>query len=150
MTMKIILATDHAGFAMKEHIKGYLTRAGHAVEDVGAHTLAPDDDYPVYMQKAAKLIAGADDTVGVVFGGSGQGEAIVLNRFRGVRAMVYAVSNPELVKVAREHNNINALSIGARSVSNTQAEVAVEIFLATSFSGEERHQRRIDQIDTIV
>lgn len=143
----IILAADHAGFDMKERVKQFLEKAGHTVEDVGAHKLDPDDDYPAYMQAAAKLLLKTPDSFGVVFGGSGQGEAMVMNRHKGIRAIVYAGSNPDLAKTGREHNNANVLSIGARFLSVTQAEVAVEVFLSAAFSAEERHQRRIEQLD---
>ena len=144
----IILATDHAGFEMKEHVKRFLEKNGHAVKDVGAHTLDPDDDYPKYMRLAAEMLLKTPDVSGVVFGGSGQGEAIVLNRMKGIRAIVYAGSNPDIAKVGREHNDANVLSVGARFLSVAQVEVAVEVFLSTAFSGEERHERRIGQIDS--
>ena len=143
----IILATDHAGFDLKEHIKQFLEKGEHTVEDVGAHSLDPNDDYPAYMQKAVKVLLKTPDAVGVVFGGSGQGEAMVMNRHRGIRAIVYAASNPDVVKIGREHNDANVLAIGARFLSTTQAEVAIEVFLSTAFSEEERHQRRIKQMD---
>ncbi|MCY4577198.1 MAG: RpiB/LacA/LacB family sugar-phosphate isomerase [Candidatus Kaiserbacteria bacterium] len=145
--MTIILATDHAGFAMKEHLKRFLEKGGHTFEDVGAHALDPDDDYPMYMQAAAEMLLKTPNSVGIVFGGSGQGEAMVLNRYQGIRAIVYAASNPDLVKTGREHNDANVLSVGARFLSPMQVEVAVEVFLSTIFSAEERHQRRIEQID---
>ena len=147
MSIKIILAADHAGFEMKEYVKRHLESAGHTIEDVGAHSLDLDDDYPVYMQKAVRLLAADDSAVGIVFGGSGQGEAMVMNRHKGIRAIVYVASNPDIAKIGREHNNANVLSVGARFLSATQAWVAVEVFLSTSFSEEERHQRRIEQID---
>lgn len=144
----IILATDHAGFEMKEHIKRFLEKHGHTVKDVGAHALDPDDDYPQYMLAAAKALLDTPDSFAVVFGGSGQGEAMVLNRQRGIRAIVYAGSNPDIAKVGREHNDANVLSVGARLLSVAQVEVAVEVFLSTTFSHEERHVRRIAQIDS--
>lgn len=143
----IILATDHAGFEMKEHVWHFLEKNGHTVHDVGAHALDLDDDYPQYMREAAKMLLNMSDSFGVVFGGSGQGEAIVLNRHKGIRAIVYNTSNPTIVKVGREHNDANALSVGARFLSVAQVEVAVEVFLSTAFSGEDRHERRIKQID---
>ena len=144
----IILATDHAGFALKEHVKQFLEKNGHTVKDVGAHALDPDDDYPKYMQAAAKMLLSTPDSFGIVFGGSGQGEAMVMNRRQGIRAIVYTTSNPDIVKVGREHNNANVLSMGARFLSVAQAEVATEVFLSTAFSNEERHERRITQIDS--
>ena len=147
MSTHIILAADHAGFAMKEHIKHRFEKTGYTVEDVGAPTNDPDDDYPMYMKKAAAAITAAPGSFGIVFGGSGQGEAIVMNRHAGIRAIVYAASNPELVKIGREHNNANVLSVGARFLSEEQAWVATEVFRKTAFSEDERHQRRLGQID---
>ena len=145
--MKIILATDHAGFEMKEAIKERLLDQKIEVEDVGAHTLDESDDYPVYISKAAEIVSKASLSMGIIFGGSGQGEAIVANRFVGVRAAVYNTPNTELITLSREHNNANVLSIGARFISTEQAYEAVQLFLSTSFSNEERHIRRIRQID---
>ena len=145
--MKIILATDHAGFEMKEYIKSLLEEKGHSVDDVGAHAHDPDDDYPVYMKEAAGKVAADENVFGVVFGGSGQGEAIVMNRMPGVRAIVYPAPDISLVKLGREHNNANVLSLGARFLSNEQAEEAVLLFLSTPFPGEERHVRRVASID---
>ena len=144
----IILAADHAGFEMKEHVKRFLEKSEHIVKDVGAYTLDLDDDYPKYMRLAAEMFLTAPDAFGIVFGGSGQGEAIVLNRSQGIRAIVYAGSNPDIAKVGREHNDANVLSVGARFLSVAQVEVAVEVFLSTAFSDEERHRRRIKQIDS--
>lgn len=155
--MQIILAADHAGFALKESVKRFLETKKLRVLDVGSHELTPEDDYPVYMSAAAMKVAQdmSGKTRAIIFGGSGQGEAMVANRFPGVRAAVYygkpANSNPEhdLVKLSRQHNDSNVLSIGAWFVDASEAEKAVESWLATPFSGEEKYQRRIDQIDSI-
>lgn len=148
MTMKVLIATDHAGFEMKEYIMPFLKQKGYAVEDIGAHTFDPDDDYPVYMKEAAQKVTAEKEVFGIVFGGSGQGEAIVMNRTPGVRAIVYAAPNLELIRLGREHNNANTLSIGARFLTNEQAGEAISVFLSTPFPGEERHIRRIESIDT--
>ncbi len=145
--MKIVLAADHAGFSMKEDIKVLLTEQGHTVEDVGAHTMNPVDDYPAYMHDLAKRVAQFSDTVGIMFGGSGQGESIVANRHPGVRAIVYPAHDPEIVTLGRRHNDANVLSIGARLLTDAQMREAVELFLSTPFSAEDRHIRRIGQID---
>lgn len=146
--MTIILAADHAGFAMKEHIKGVLEGEGYgALEDVGAHRYYPTDNYPKYMKQVAHLMVKKKNAFAIIFGGSGQGEAIVVNRTKGVRAIVYAAHNPEIALVGRQHNNANVLSIGARFISDKEAEEAVATFLATPFSYEDRHERRIQQID---
>lgn len=150
--MKIYLATDHAGFPLKEEVKKYLEDTGQEVYDCGALTLEVGDDYPAYMAIAARHVH--DDAMhapscAVIFGGSGQGEAIVANRFRHVRAIVYAGGNLELVKLGREHNDANVLSIGARFVSLAEAIQAMDLFLSTPFSHEERHADRIIQIEEI-
>ena len=146
--MNIILASDHAGFETKEYIKRHLIEQGYEVEDVGAHAHDPNDDYPAYMHAAAqKVLQSSADAIGIIFGGSGQGEAIVANRYPGIRAMVYPAPNPDLITLGREHNNANILSIGARFVSREETVAAVDMFITTSFPAEERHTRRIEQID---
>ncbi len=148
---KIILATDHAGFALKEEIRKYLLQKGYSIEDVGAHYLVDGDDYPEYMVKAGMMIAQDSDfsLQAIIFGGSGQGEAIVANRFPGVRAVVWYGGNMEILKLSKQHNNANVLSIGARFVDTDTAIKAVDTWLGTSFNGEERHIRRLNQIDNI-
>jgi len=147
----IVLATDHAGFALKEAIKGHLLKKGYQVIDVGAHEFRADDDYPVYMTAAAMKVASdmSGETKAVIFGGSGEGEAMVANRFPGVRALVWYGGSKEILKLSREHNNANTLSFGARFVDEKTAVEAVDLWLATPFSNEERHVRRIHEIDNI-
>lgn len=150
--MKIYLATDHAGFQLKEEVKKFLEEGGKEVYDCGALTLEAGDDYPAYMVQAAENIqkdAMHEPSMAIIFGGSGQGEAIVANRFRHVRAIVYAGGNLELVKLGREHNDANILSIGARFVSFSEAVQAITLFLDTPFSHEERHADRILQIEEL-
>lgn len=150
--MKIYLATDHAGFELKENIKKYLEEAGHEVYDCGALTLEQGDGYPEYMARAAENVqkdAMHAPAMAVIFGGSGQGEAIVANRFRHVRAIVYAGGNLELVKLGREHNDANVISIGARFVTEAEATQAIDLFLSTPFSHDERHAERIIQIEEL-
>jgi ribose 5-phosphate isomerase B len=145
--MKIILASDHAGFELKENIKKFLLDNKYEVEDVGAFTYDENDDYPQYMHKAGQLVArsgGVDRAI--IFGGSGQGEAIVANKVQGVRAAEWYGGNMDIVRLSREHNDANVLSIGARFVSLDEAKKAVELWLKTNFSGEERHKRRIEEI----
>ena len=150
-TKTIIFAADHAGFALKEKIKNFVESKGFAVLDVGAHDLVEGDDYPVYMAAAGLKVAEdlSGETKAIILGGSGQGEAIVANRFPGVRAVVWYGGSMDIIKLSREHNNANVLSIGARFVSDDEAKKAVELWLATAFSGEERHARRINLIDNI-
>jgi len=147
----IILASDHAGFELKEAIKGFLIEKGYEVDDVGAEVLVPDDDYPQYMAEAARMISmNLDKSLkAIIFGGSGQGEAMIANRFPGVRAAVWYGGNLEPVILSREHNDANVFSIGARMVSFEEASEAITTWLDTPFSGDERHKRRIDQIDSI-
>lgn len=154
----VILAADHAGFKLKEAIKAFLTAKGRQVEDVGAYEYKEDDDYPEFMAKAAsRLAVSADESLrAIIFGGSGQGEAIMANRFPGVRAAVWYgdpadTGDPELdiISLSRRHNDANVLSIGARFVSEDSAKKAIERWLATPFSGEEKHARRNEEIDSI-
>ena len=154
-TQTIILASDHAGFALKEAVKSFLQKdlkdKHYTVLDVGAHELIPGDDYPIYMSEAAIRVAKdlAGDTKAIIFGASGQGEAIVANRFPGVRAVVWYGGDQEILKKTREHNDANVLSIGATYVETDAACDAVAVWLDTSFSEDERHERRISQIDNI-
>lgn len=147
----IILAADHAGFALKETIKKYLQDEGYQVIDVGAHAFVDGDDYPVYMAAAALKVA--EDLTGatkaIIFGGSGEGEAIVANRFPGVRAAVWNGGNENIVEFSRKDNDSNVLSIGARFVDEKTCIHIVMLWLTTDFSGEARHMRRIAQIDAI-
>lgn len=141
--MKVYLATDHAGFSLKEDIKALLEHEGHQVEDMGAHELIEDDDYPDYIAPCANKVGTEEGSLGIVFGGSGQGEAMVANRQSGVRAVVYYGGSLDIVTLGREHNNANVLSLGARFVTREEAEEAVRLFLLIKFGGEERHARRI-------
>ena len=148
--MKVYLATDHAGFELKEEVKVFLLNKGYDVEDFGAYEYDKEDDYPDFIKKVAKAISGSkNNDFAIIFGGSGQGEAIVANRFKNVRAAVLNCENIKLVKLAREHNNANILSIGARFLSKKFALKAVEEFLKTSFSEAERHKRRLKKLENL-
>lgn len=142
---KIIIGTDHAGFEYKEAIKEMLKKEGYEVEDKGAHTYEKLDDYPDYIYPVAQAVAeDPDNRVGIVLGGSGQGEAIVANKVKGIRA---AIGFSEfVVKATREHNNSNILSLGQRTISKEEALHFVKLFLETPFPEDERHVRRIDKI----
>lgn len=148
---KIIVAADHAGFALKEAVKSFLTEKGYETLDVGAHELVPEDDYPTYMVAAGLKVAEdmSGRTKAVIFGGSGQGEAMVANRFPGARAAVWYGGSNDIIRLSREHNDANILAIGARFVDEAAAREAVELWLSTPFSGEEKHARRIAEIDSI-
>ncbi len=146
--MKIYIGTDHAGFELKEALKKFLGELGYEVEDKGAFSLDPADDYPDFIRPTAEAVANDPErSRGIILGGSGQGEAMVANRFKGVRAAVYYGGQQEIVKLSREHNNANILALGARFISEYEAKEAVRIWLETPFSGEERHARRIKKID---
>ena len=144
----IFLATDHAGFEHKEKLKAFLESHQYHVVDCGAFVLDPNDDYPDFILPAAQNVAEGRGRA-IIFGSSGQGEAIVANRMKGVRAIVYAQHNPEIIKLGREHNDANVLSIGARFVSIEETLQAVTLFLDTHYTGEDRHDRRIKKIDTV-
>ena len=145
--MNIFLGTDHAGFSLKEHIKTHLESLGHKVEDCGADSFDENDDYPKYMHMVAKKMLTDKNSIGIIFGGSGFGEAMVLNRYKNIRAIVCTSNNIDLAKLGREHNNANVISIGARFVNEKEAEKLIDTFLNTKFTNEERHVRRIENID---
>ncbi len=145
--MKIYIAADHAGFEMKNKIVEYVTSLGYSVEDMGALMYDSQDDYPDFIAPLAEKVALDVDSRGIIFGGSGQGEAIVANRVSGIRAVVYYGGTLDIPRLAREHNNANILSVGARFVSLEEIQQVVQIFLETEFIGEERHVRRITKID---
>lgn len=147
--MKIYLATDHAGFEHKEALKKYLTEQGKDVVDCGADRYEQTDDYPDTIAVAAEKISRDSYARAIVFGGSGQGEAIVANKFPHVRAVVYYGSQAEIVTLSREHNNSNILSIGARFVEVEEMKQIVDMWLSASFAQDERHVRRIRKITRI-
>lgn len=149
---KIYIASDHAGFSLKESLRAYL-ESSHEVVDCGAFSLDPDDDYPPLVEVCAKRVAGEAGSFGVVIGASGQGEAIAANKVAGIRAAVY-YGDPSktqtdasghtlsLIESVRSHNDANILSLGARFITEEEAQRAVEVFLATPASSDERHVRR--------
>ncbi len=151
--MKIFLATDHAGFEYKEYLKDFLREkyTNFEIQDFGAYEYDNKDDYPDFISRLAQELSSLkdSDTRAFIFGGSGQGEAIVANRYKGVRAAVIACENIDLVRLAREHNNANVLSFGARFASKEFMEEAVLVFLSTDFNHESRHARRIAKIDNM-
>ena len=143
--MKMYIGTDHAGFALKETIKAYMAELGHDVEDKGALVHTDGDDYPTYIEPVAAAVAAEPGSFGIIFGHSGQGEAMCANRQIGVRAALYYGGSLDIVRLSREHNDANILSLGAHFLDDATAKEAVALFLATPFSGEERHARRIAQ-----
>lgn len=145
--MKIYIGTDHAGYDLKEKIKTYLGELGYEVEDKGAILNNPEDDYPDFIKPVAEAVSIDTESKGIILGGSGQGEAICANRTKSIRATVWYGGNLEIVKLGREHNNANILSLGARFINEEEAKNAVKTFLETKFSGNERHVRRLNKID---
>lgn len=150
--MKVVFAADHAGYDLKEALKAFVRdELQFEVEDLGAHALTPGDDYPLIIKAAMETMVrelkdGAD-IKGIICGRSGQGEAMAANRIKGIRAVMYHGGVPEVLTLSREHNDANALSLGSAFVSAEEGKEAVRLWLATLFSGEERHMRRITQLD---
>jgi len=146
--MRIFLGTDHAGYELKNQIKIYLRELGYEVNDEGAFELDPKDDYPDFVEIVAKQVASDPaNHRGIIFGASGQGEAMVANRLPKVRAAVYYHHNLDIIKMSRRHNDANVLSIGASYLSEDEAKEAIKVWLATEFSNEERHVRRLKKIE---
>lgn len=155
----IYIGSDHAGYKLKEKLKIYIVeKLGYEVDDKGAFALNNDDDYPDYVKPVAIAVASNDINIGIIIGGSGQGEAMCANKVKGVRAVVYYGGKSfqrdlngnkmGIVAGARLHNNANILSLGARFVSTRSAKRAVKKFLETSFSNDERHIRRINKLNS--
>lgn len=142
--MNVYLGTDHAGFEYKETLKPIIEKLGFTPVDCGAFELNPDDDYPDFVAEAARKVAADPGSYGVVFGKSGAGECMVANKIQGVRA--FLAINEKNVKLAREHNNANVMSIGFEFIQESDLENLLKVFLETPFSGEERHTRRIEKI----
>ena len=157
--MKVHIGTDHAGFQMKEMLKPYLTDLGYDVVDHGAFEYKEGDDYPDFVKPVAEavsnsvgpeLVEGQNPTersMGIILGASGQGEDMVADKVSGIRSAEYYGGNLEVVKLAREHNDANIISLGARFLSDEDAKQAVKLFLTTEFSGEARHLRRIEKLE---
>ncbi len=141
--MKIAIGSDHAGYAYKEKIREHLLRLGHEVKDFGTHTVDPAD-YPLYIRPVADAVARGEFERGIVLGGSGNGEAMVANRVRGVRCAL--CWNTESARLGRSHNNANMISLGQRMMSEETALEIVRVWLETPFDGG-RHERRIRMID---
>lgn len=163
--MKVYLGTDHSGFGLKEEIKNHLQAKGYDVEDCGAYKIDPKDDYPDSSSAAAKKVSENPQDLAIVIGGSGQGEAMTANKFKGVRAaLFYGPQLPkravdvsgreskdpyEILRLSRQHNHANVLSLAARFLTNEEAITAVDIWLNEPFSQDERHVRRVEKIAAI-
>jgi len=149
--MKIFIASDHAGYNLKSTLIVYLGVLGHEVSDCGPYEYNEADDYPDYMSSAAAEVSkNPNECRGILIGGSGQGEAMVANRFPSVRAAVFYGGPNEIIILSREHNDSNVLTLGARFVTESEAKEAVKTWLETQFTNEERHVRRIKKIDKSV
>jgi len=146
--MKIHLATDHAGLELKEKVKLYLSDLDHEVIDHGAYEYDALDDYPDFIFPCANAVSNDPESKGIILGGSGQGEAMAANRVKGVRAAVFYNGPDEIIKLSRQHNNANILSLGARFMSTDEMYKVIEVWLSTKFESG-RHQRRIEKLDEI-
>ena len=142
--MRVHLGSDHAGLELKDSLVGWLRENGHEPVDHGAHAFDPLDDYPPFVLHAASAVAAEPGSLGVVIGGSGNGEQIAANKVQGVRAAL--AWSEETARLAREHNDANVVGVGARMHSTAEATRLVEVFIATPFSGDERHARRLRQV----
>ncbi|MDX6206948.1 MAG: ribose 5-phosphate isomerase [Frankiales bacterium] len=142
--MRVFLASDHAGFELKQRLIDHLTGEGHEPIDCGPYSYDAEDDYPPYVLAAAAATVAEEGSFGVVIGGSGNGEAIAANKVPGVRAAL--AWTQETARLGRLHNDANVISLGARMVSEDEAIGFVDTFLGTAFTGEERHVRRITML----
>lgn len=142
--MRIHIASDHAGFDFKAALSEHLTGRGHEVIDHGAHVFDPDDDYPAFCLECGEAVVADAGSLGIVLGGSGNGEQIAANKVDGVRAaLAWSV---ETAQLARQHNNANVVALGGRMHSLDQGLEIIDAFIAEPFSGDERHVRRIAQL----
>ena len=148
--MRVHLGSDHAGLELKDHLLNWLVEHGHEVLDHGPFVYDALDDYPVFCLRVAEGVAAeqaeGQHSLGVVIGGSGNGEQIAANKVKGVRSAL--VWSEETAVLAREHNDANVISVGGRMHTVEEMTRFVEVFLATAFTGEERHMRRIEQLAT--
>lgn len=146
--MRIHIATDHAGLEFSQDLQAHLRSSGHEVIDHGPQSYEPLDDYPSFCINAARAVVvdqlAGIEALGVVFGGSGNGEQIAANKVAGVRAAL--VWNTSTAELARQHNDANVISIGARQHTIDEAKSFIDTFIATPFSNDERHARRIAQV----
>ena len=139
--MRVHIGTDHAGFDLKRYLIDALTEDGHEIVDHGPHEYDAEDDYPVYCIPAAEAVVADPGSLCIVIGGSGNGEQIAANKVKGARAAL--AHSVDTAKLGRQHNDANVVAIGGRMHTEEEALELVRIFLATPFSGDERHARRI-------
>ena len=143
--MIIALGTDHACFELKETVKKFLEDSGYEVKDFGAYENESTDNYPDFINPTAQFVS-ENDAMGIIFGGSGQGEAMAANRYKNVRAAVFYDGPDEIIALSRQHNNANILSFGSRFIQPNRAIELIKVWLNTNFEGG-RHQTRIEKID---
>ncbi len=153
---KIYIGSDHAGFVMKEKLIPFVKKMGYEIVDCGDYKYNESDDFPIFISKVAEAVANNPlDIRGIILGGSGQGEAIIANRFPNVRAIVYYGESDSffkknnIVKLGREHNDSNIISFGARFITLSQAKKALKIWLTTKFSTEPKYARRNKEIEAL-
>ncbi len=146
MKQIIFLASDHAGFKLKEKIKHYLCKNKFTIVDFGDFSPGKKDDYPDFVIPLAEEVSKSSKYLGIVLGGSGQGEAIAANKVKGARAIVIYAPNRKIAKLSKEHNNANILSLGARFLTEKQAIQVIEPWLKTKFTNDKRHIRRLKKI----
>ena len=144
--MIIHIATDHAGLELKEKVKSYLSKLDYEVVDHGAYEYDALDDYPDFIFPCAEAVSNDPKSKGIILGGSGQGEAMAANRVKGVRAAVFYNGPDEIIKLSRQHNDANILSLGARFMSDQEMYKIIELWLSTDFESG-RHKRRIEKLD---
>lgn len=142
--MRLHIGSDHAGYELKVHLVAHLSEVGHEIVDHGASEYRDGDDYPPYCLHAASAVSRDPSSLGIVIGGSGNGEQMSANKVTGIRSAL--IWSEETARLAREHNDANVAAVGARMHSTETAIRLVDIFLATPFSGDERHVRRIDML----
>jgi ribose 5-phosphate isomerase B len=143
--MRVYIGSDHAGFELKGRLVEHLTGQGHEVLDCGPAAYDAEDDYPPYCLLTGTRVVADPGSLGIVIGGSGNGEAIAANKVKGVRCAL--AFSDDTAKLGREHNNANVLSLGARMYDDATALRYADLFLATPFSAAERHERRIELLD---
>ncbi len=145
--MKVYIGSDHAGFEMKRMLSSFLSEQGFEVYDCGPEKYDHDDDYPDFISVTAREVSQNEGSKGIVVGWSGQGEAIVSNRFPNIRCAVFYGGSKHVLTLSREHNDANMLSLGAHFLTSSETKDAVLLWLKTKFTGEERHTRRIEKIE---
>ena len=145
--MKIYIGSDHAGYELKEKLIAYMQSLNIEVVDKGAFSLNREDDYPDFIVPVAEAVVKDTGSLGIILGGSGEGEQISANKIDGIRAIEFYGGNLEIVKLGREHNDANILSLGARFITEDEAKNAILLFMNTPFTNDERHVRRIEKIN---